>query len=333
MMIIQYLLIAFLSFITVYGTQWPIPYERVTSRPTNNPYCQAGLITFCPTGKTEDAMVYAEDDDDIIEIFALKKPVWSFKFGDLMAKFKVMHDALGFRSQKTGLNWTMEWYELDQLFNCTFPHVLRDDSFIWCNQGALCVYEGIVDSLWNGTSDLSMLKKVGQTSGKNYNAWASWAVNDNNTGVYYETWSVYSDNGPNATIYFDSYDCASFVIRGLNQLYRYGAEILPNIHLNYTRINLYAYEPQLLGTYNQIIQNKTLHKDFINFYREFDSKKPTTEDWIKSLLEIYETFFISRRFYLYFNNVYWYMRLKETTPLKITFYEIPIGSILKNEII
>ncbi|CAF4114885.1 unnamed protein product, partial [Rotaria sordida] len=157
--------------------------------------------------------------------------------------------------------------------------------------------------------------------------------NDNNTGVYYETWSVYSDNGPNATIYFDSYDCASFVIRGLNQLYRYGAEILPNIHLNYTRINLYAYEPQLLGTYNQIIQNKTLHKDFINFYREFDSKKPTTEDWIKSLLEIYETFFISRRFYLYFNNVYWYMRLKETTPLKITFYEIPIGSILKNEII
>lgn len=26
-------------------------------------------------------------------------------------------------------------YELDQLFNCTFPHVLADNSFIWCNQG------------------------------------------------------------------------------------------------------------------------------------------------------------------------------------------------------
>ena len=56
-------------------------------------------------------------------------------------------------------------YELDQLFNCTFPHVLHDDSFIWCDQGALCVYEGIVDSMWNGTSDLSMLKKVGQIAG------------------------------------------------------------------------------------------------------------------------------------------------------------------------
>ncbi|CAF5173946.1 unnamed protein product [Rotaria magnacalcarata] len=86
-MIFQYLLVALLSFVIIYGTQWPVPYERVTNRPTNNPYCQAGLISFCPTGKTEDAMIYAQDDNDIIEIFALKKPVWSFKFGDLMAKF------------------------------------------------------------------------------------------------------------------------------------------------------------------------------------------------------------------------------------------------------
>jgi ceroid-lipofuscinosis neuronal protein 5 len=83
----QYLVIAFLSFVVVYGTDWPVPYERVTSRPTNNPYCQAGLISFCPTGKAEDAMIYAQDDNDTIEIFALKKPVWSFKYGDLMAKF------------------------------------------------------------------------------------------------------------------------------------------------------------------------------------------------------------------------------------------------------
>ena len=86
-MIIQYLIIAVLSLVFVYGTQWPIPYDRVTSRPTNNPYCKAGLITFCPSGKTEDAMIYAQDETDTIEIFALKKPVWSFKFGDLMAKF------------------------------------------------------------------------------------------------------------------------------------------------------------------------------------------------------------------------------------------------------
>jgi hypothetical protein len=130
-------------------------------------------------------------------------------------------------------------------------------------------------------------------------------------------------------MYFDSYDCASFVIRGLNELYHYGAQILPDVHLNYTRLNIYAYEPQLLGTYDQIIQNETLHQDFINFYRDFDSKKPNSEEWVKSLIQIFESFYLTRRFYFYYNNVYWYMKLKETTPLKITFDEISISSILK----
>lgn len=84
---IQYLSIVLLSFVVIHGAQWPVPYQRVTSRPTNNPYCQAGLVAFCPTGRTEDAMIYAQDDNDVIEIFALKKPVWSFKFGDLLANF------------------------------------------------------------------------------------------------------------------------------------------------------------------------------------------------------------------------------------------------------
>jgi ceroid-lipofuscinosis neuronal protein 5 len=87
MMTMQYLVIAFLSFIVVHGTQWPIPYERVTNRSTNDPYCQASLIPFCASGRSRDAMIYAQDETDTIEIFALKKPVWSFKYGDLMANF------------------------------------------------------------------------------------------------------------------------------------------------------------------------------------------------------------------------------------------------------
>ncbi len=135
--------------------------------------------------------------------------------------------------------------------------------------------------------------------------------------------------GPNATMYFDSYDCASFVVRGLNQLHSYGAIILPDVHLNYTRINIYSFEPELLGTYDQIIQNKTLHDDFITFYDEFQAKKPGAEDWILALLEIYETFYLSRRFYFFFNSEYWYLKLKEGTPLKVTFDEIPITALLK----
>jgi len=224
----------------------------------------------------------------------------------------------------------MEWYELDQLFNCTFPHVLKNDTFIWCNQGALCVYDGINDTLWTNTSNLSLLKKVGEINGTNYNDWAKWAVSDNNTGVFYESWTVYSDRGPNATLYFDSFDCASFALRGLRELYNRGARMLPNIHLNYTRLNLYTYEPILLGTYDQIVQNETYHKDFIEFYQEFDSKKPSTEDWIISLLEIYETFYVKDRFYLYYNSVYWHMKLKDK-PIGITYYEISFTDVLKKK--
>jgi ceroid-lipofuscinosis neuronal protein 5 len=134
--------------------------------------------------------------------------------------------------------------------------------------------------------------------------------------------------GPDATLYFDSYDCASFVIRALNQLNRSGAQFLSNVHLNYTRLNIYAYEPQLIGTYEQVVGNETLRDDFIQFYREFDSKKPGSEAWVKAFLNIYETFFIHRRFYLYYNQVYWYMNLKRPKPIEITFDEVPISALL-----
>lgn len=66
----------------------------------------------------------------------------------------IMHDAVGFKSSLTGKNYTMEWYELFQLGNCTFPHLRPDrDAPFWCNQGAACFYEGIDDVHWkeNGT--------------------------------------------------------------------------------------------------------------------------------------------------------------------------------------
>mgnify|MGYP002378374026 CR=1 FL=1 len=129
-------------------------------------------------------------------------------------------------------------------------------------------------------------------------------------------------------MYFDSYDCASFVIRALNKFDALNATILPDVHLNYTRVNLYSAEPELLGTYEQIMQNKTLHRDFVEFYQEFQNKKRGATDWFVELLDLYETFFLFDRFYLYFNNVYWYLKL-HSPKLHVTFNEEPITAILK----
>lgn len=75
-----------------------------------------------------------------------------------------MHDAVGFSSSETGSNYTMEWYELFQLGNCTFPHLRPEQSApFWCNQGAACFFEGIDDLHWqqNGT-----LEKIGEITGR-----------------------------------------------------------------------------------------------------------------------------------------------------------------------
>lgn len=82
----------------------------------------------------------------------------------LVCSQHIMHDAIGFSSSETGANYTMEWYELFQLGNCTFPH-LRPEVYapFWCNQGAACFFEGIDDLHWsqNGT-----LEKIGEITGK-----------------------------------------------------------------------------------------------------------------------------------------------------------------------
>ena len=88
----------------------------------------------------------------------------------------------------------MEWYELDQLFNCTFPHVVNNDSLVWCNQGskrfkytyekwfkinfkkylgALCVYDGIDDKIWK---EYGIVQKVSQISGDTFNNFANWSI-------------------------------------------------------------------------------------------------------------------------------------------------------------
>lgn len=61
-------------------------FRRFESRPAFNPYCQAGVVPFCPTGRSSNTMPRFHDFDTI-EVFALKAPVFEFKFGDLLGKF------------------------------------------------------------------------------------------------------------------------------------------------------------------------------------------------------------------------------------------------------
>lgn len=299
---------------------WPVPYRRFDHRPKADSYCQA-LYPFCPTGPT-DGSIPLMKEDDIIEVFRLQAPVWEFKFGDLLGHFKIMHDAVGFRSTATGKNYTMEWYELFQLGNCTFPHIRPElDAPFWCNQGAACFFEGIDDLHWkeNGT-----LVKVAEMNGSMFNKMAKWVKEDNETGIYYETWTVQSEPSSNSTVWFESYDCSTFIQRTYQKMGQIGVTFNNKIKTNYTRIYLYSGEPTFLGNDSifEPLGNKTLASDIRSFYYPFRPHQSTKELFI-SFLEIVEWVLLNKVFYLYYNFEYWLLPMKHPY-LRITYDEIPL---------
>ncbi|XP_066236854.1 bis(monoacylglycero)phosphate synthase CLN5 isoform X1 [Saccopteryx leptura] len=291
--------------------------RRFSFRPAPDPYCQA-QYTFCPTGSPMPVM----KGDDVIEVFRLQAPVWEFKYGDLLAHLNIMHDAIGFKSTLTGKNYTMEWYELFQLGNCTFPHLRPEmNAPFWCNQGAACFFEGIDDNHWkeNGT-----LVQVATISGNMFNKMAKWVKRDNETGIYYETWTVQASPEKGAETWFESYDCSKFVLRTYKKLAELGAEF-KRIETNYTRIFLYSGEPTYLGNETSVFGptgNETLALAIKRFYYPF---KPhlSTKEFLLSLLKIFDAVILHRQFYLFYNFEYWFLPMKFPF-IKITYEEIPL---------
>ncbi|KAG7467106.1 hypothetical protein MATL_G00149880 [Megalops atlanticus] len=241
----------------------------------------------------------------------------------LLGKFHIMHDAIGFRSYETGMNYTMEWYELFQLGNCTFPHVRRDRSApFWCNQGAACFYEGIDDAHWaqNGT-----LEKVGVMTGAQFNEMAQWIHEDNDTGIFYETWTVRASPHPNSTVWFESYDCSQFVHRTYGKMAQMGVALKSRTQTNYTKIYLYSGEPTFLGNDSTIFgqsSTKGLAADIRSFYLHFRPHQSPI-DFVASLLEILKKVVWEQSFYLFYNFEYWLLPMKPPY-IEITYEEVPL---------
>ena len=175
-------------------------------------------------------------------------------------------------------------------------------------------------------TEYGILQKVSTITGDIFNKFGEWALNDNNTNVFYETWTVYNTddiNDKSMIMYFDSFDCASWVLRAFDTIYSLGGKFEENIQLNYTRLNLYSHEPELIGSYDDIIKsgNKTLITDIQKFYHSF--QKPNKDHFIEQAISIYNYIEVSKRFYFYYNELYWYLQVKQPS-IKVTYYPIPL---------
>uniref|UniRef100_A0A669P298 Bis(monoacylglycero)phosphate synthase CLN5 n=1 Tax=Phasianus colchicus TaxID=9054 RepID=A0A669P298_PHACC len=292
-------------------------HRRFDFRPKTDPYCQA-RYTFCPTGSAIPVM----QEEDIIEVYRLQAPVWEFKYGDLLGHLKIMHDAVGFKSSLTGKNYTMEWYELFQLGNCTFPHLRPGmDAPFWCNQGAACFYEGIDDAHWKENGTLVLVTKI---SGTMFNEMAKWVTYDNETGIYYETWTVQASPEKKSIVWFDSYECSKFILRTYQKLADLGATF-NKIQTNYTSIILFSGEPIYLGNETSIfgpLGNKTLAAAIRDFYYPFKPHK-TAREFFVDLLKIIDRVILNHQFYLFYNLEYWFLPMKFPY-LKVVYEEVPL---------
>ena len=303
---------------------WPVYpnyYSNRTKVAVPDPYCQ-GRFPFCPSGTS---FVPSFGTDDMIEVFAMKKPVWQFITGDIMGKLGIWHDAIGLRSKNTGKNFTVEWYEIFELMNCTFPHIIDGQSSpLWCNQGATCFYAGIVDKLWLANGSIA---KVTEMSGKQFFEWAKWLKLDNDTGPYYETWRVKEGPKLGDQEWFVPFDCASFILRSFREMKKLGAVFNQDLKFNHSFITLFSGKPIFLGNETDIFgpnkHNETLAKALMSWYTNFQPRHKTILEWIQSIIAIITTFEINDEFYLYYNKAYWYLPLRSPL-LEITYEYVPL---------
>uniref|UniRef100_A0A0B6ZAU6 Bis(monoacylglycero)phosphate synthase CLN5 n=1 Tax=Arion vulgaris TaxID=1028688 RepID=A0A0B6ZAU6_9EUPU len=317
---IAFLLCPLLVFSLSSAIDWPQPHRKYDKRPNSNSYCQAGVIAFCPTGMQSNYMP-TFNASDTLYVYAMKAPVWEFKFGSLLKYFNIMHDAIGFYHVQSGLNMTMEWYELFQLFNCTFPHEPDKNKLLWCNQGATCIYQGIDDQHWieNGT-----LVKVAEINGETFNQFAAWVELDNNTYPFYETWTIMEK--PGGQVWFDPFDCASWVLRAFDTLSINGAKFNQSVHLNYTKIILYSEQPIYIGNSTSIYSDPSTLSALYNFYTYFQGSKSLAHV-LENLLKYISWFIENDTFYLFYNDQYWKLPLVYPY-IKLTYDETPLPSIV-----
>ena len=214
---------------------------------------------------------------------------------------------------QTGLNYTTEWYELFQLFNCTFPHVVsgRADP-LWCNQGAACLYPGIDDAHWK---EDGILEKVTELTGDQFNKLADYIRWDNKTGLFYETWRVLNSTDPaSAFEWFVPYDCADYVFRVYNYMATLGAKFTQTYKPMYTFISLISDMPQFLGNETDIFgpthTNETVAKQLMSFYSNFQPHQSVL-NYAEHLLAILDDVVLRKEFYFYYSSSYWYLPMKE----------------------
>lgn len=109
-------------------------------------------------------------------------------------------------------------------------------------------------------------------------------------------------------------------------MYSFGAQFNYSVSLNYTRIELYASEPKLIGNYTQLMGDPLLKIEAIEFYNHFQKRT----DYLKQASEVFDQMFNKKQFILYYNRLYWNLTLNEPV-VRFTYTKVALPGQPKNE--
>ncbi|XP_071087686.1 bis(monoacylglycero)phosphate synthase CLN5-like [Haliotis cracherodii] len=281
--------------------KWPVEHRRVPHRPPTDPRCQTPNPPFCVNGISMPTF----SDDDRVELFHM--------YADLTPNMYLpdfpKHVAIGFWNVNTNTNYTIDWYGVYLISQCSLASVLTDDSLLWCNQGAVCVTDGIKDKFL--PENKGQMSPMATMTGSQFNQYTDWIEHENDTNVECGGSNVLDTAG--STFWFRSNDCGSFINRSYQALSDIGVTFNTGAKADYTMMVSHGPEPTYLGQSSVIFgsgRDDPLAKNITNFYRQFNN----TFGGLNSA----KNNFIAQKYaathgglYVYMNSEYWFAPLVE----------------------
>ena len=183
----------------------------------------------------------------------------------------------------SGKNYTIEYDAMDEVLNATLPFVETGPNgtvnLTWYDGGGICVAPVLNETYYS-----QGFQYVTTVNGSVFNDFLRWTVQDNATYNEYELfYAMHRWEGPiNSTRYLNSSTCYDFNWRGMDFLYKAGANI------SYTEPMYHDYiatisDPLVEVDYNDPYWKKQIDQFYISLHLNLHS---SWEQWLLFLTEL-----------------------------------------------
>eukprot|EP00033_Pygsuia_biforma_P000391 GCRY01000468.1.p1 GENE.GCRY01000468.1~~GCRY01000468.1.p1 ORF type:complete len:305 (+),score=49.22 GCRY01000468.1:158-1072(+) len=259
------------------------------------PNCGNG-VTYCPAGTNPTLIIPQINEDDIFEVAILNAPVFEERFGKLLGQFHLFHTGVGFRNLNNGLNYSVEFDAVFDVFESTFPVVTLDENknetLLWCNDGAFCFFDFLNESYWE-----SVDVAVGTITGTIFKQFLHYVASKNETDMRYQAFNLLSHwGGVDSPMFFVSQTCFDHAWDLFSVLEILGAKFRPNIRVGRDYLNMFT-DHFTLVDFNDSVERHNILGFFKDLRALFTLPKQEFFKEFEKLLQFPMYYYIDDQYY------------------------------------